>query len=235
MMTQFSFLRKLFFLNPPRISMWMYFTVWFHQGCRPAAVLSLFTLTEAPDRSSLETFASCLNLTQIPCHNAQSDGACRHKSKYFRSWSYPTPSTRPHRHLNPPFPHQFQHCKPAICHKVIIELSIGEQLTVPPSSLFPPPHLLICSQTGKSKKALGVTHLIPLGFLYSLQINSGTGTKGLFLPAVSCPLFPAQSGCMYPGPGSPWQRLSCLLQTRIEKLLVLALWWDVLSDICWIW
>ncbi len=55
-------------------------------------------------------------------------------------------------------------------------------------SLFtiPPPHLLICSQTGKSKKALGVTHLIPLGFLYSLQINSGTGTKGLFLPAVSC-------------------------------------------------
>lgn len=55
-------------------------------------------------------------------------------------------------------------------------------------SLFsiPPPHLLICSQTGKSKKkkTLGVTHLIPLGFLYSLQINRGTGTKGLFSPAV---------------------------------------------------
>lgn len=183
----FPFMRKLYLLNPPGFSLWMNFNLWFHQGCRPAAVLSLFTLTEAPDRSSLETFASCLNLTQIPCHNAQSDSACRHKSKYFRFWSYPTLFTRPHRHLNPPFPQQFQHCKPAICHKVIIELSIGEQLTVPPFSLFPPPHLLICSQTGKSKKALGVTHLIPLGFLYSLQINRGTGTKGLF-----CLLFPAR-------------------------------------------
>lgn len=102
--------------------------------------------------------------------------------------------------------------------------------TVPPS-----PSFNLQSDWQEQKKALGVTHLIPLGFLYSLQINRGTGTKGLFLPAVSCPLFPALSGCMSPGPGPPQQRLSCLLQTCIEKLLVLALWWDVLSDICWIW
>lgn len=121
--------------------------------------LSLKPQTEAPWRLLLPS----LNLTQIPCHNARSDGACRHKSKYFRFWLYPTPFTRPHRHLNPPFPQQFQHCKPAICHKVIIELSIGEQLTVPPSSLFPPPHLLICSQTGKSKKNFRSNTFNPFG------------------------------------------------------------------------
>lgn len=153
MMTQISFLRKLFLFKSTSFLIVNEFHPVISSGMQACCSsfpfsLSLKPQTDAPWRLLLPS----LNLTQIPCHNAQSDGACRHKSKYFRFWSYPTPFTRPYRHLNPPFPQQFQHCKPAICHKVIIELSIGEQLTVPPSSLFPPPHLLICSQTGKSKK-----------------------------------------------------------------------------------
>lgn len=50
--------------------------------------------------------------------------AWRHKSKYFRSQSLL--ASTPADHPPPKLP---QHHKPAICHKVIIELSIGKQLT----------------------------------------------------------------------------------------------------------
>lgn len=48
-------------------------------------------------------------------------------------------TTPPHTHYpyTSYFPQQPQHCKPAIYHKVIIELSIGKQLT--PPTLLPPP------------------------------------------------------------------------------------------------
>lgn len=54
--------------------------------------------------------------------------------------------------------------------------------SIPPSPSFN----LQSDWQEQKKKTLEVTHLIPLGFLYSLQINRGTGTKGLFSPAVSC-------------------------------------------------
>lgn len=179
--------------------------MWFQQGCWYPAASCFFTLAEAQDRSSPETFSSTLNLTQVPCHTARTDVACRHKSKYFRSRSSPTLFTHPHRHLKPPFPHQFQHSKPAICHKVIIELSIGEQLTVPPSTLSPSQSFNLQSDW-QVEKSFRVTHLIPLGFRYSLQINRGTGTKRPFYP-----LFPAliwlvsgQQRGLWPCPSVSW-------------------------------
>ncbi len=162
----------------------MYFTLWFHQGCRPAAVLSLFTLTEAPDRSSMETFSSCLTLTQIPCHKCPEWRRLQAQKQIFPFLVIPNPL-----YTSPPTPEpSLSSPVPALqaSHLSQSNYRIIDWRAINSPSLFtiPPPHLLICSQTGKSKKALGVTHLIPLGFLYSLQINSGTGTKGLFLPAV---------------------------------------------------
>lgn len=107
--------------------------------------------------------------------------AWRHKSKYFRSQSLLTYTLADHPSLNLP-----QHHKPAICHKVIIELSIGKQLTpffaffllaTPPSP--PLSHIQPLIWTVRKKES-------ELGVLFKLIGRWGKIAFCLFLNCVFC-------------------------------------------------
>lgn len=107
------------------------------------------------------------SLSQIP----RGRWAWRHKSKYFRSQYLlaSTPTDHPPLDLS-------QHHQPAICHKVIIELLIGKQLTPFLSVFFLPTFLSsppAFNLNRKRKRIRGGG---------SLQINSAVGQNSFFPP-----------------------------------------------------
>lgn len=157
--------------------------------------------------------------------------------------SPPTDHPPPHPPLNLPL-----HRKPAICHKVIIELSIGKQLTpffsfstlllAPPN---PPPCLLIWIERERKhkkwgEKAVGVTHLILLAFPSSPQINRATGKKRLFsffLPCLACwsilksELLRLQPNCIPAGVNE------CGIRAHFRKNTLILCNNNMISICCW--